>query len=115
LSNLTTNTVTIPPKSTLCELQPATIADEVIESVEEELEKKRRKIVTELNTDQDNILDKLQQQKLRELLMRHKYIFLISDTDIGQCNRIDLIDPTPFKQRHRRIPPSMVDEFRAHL
>jgi hypothetical protein len=26
LSNLTTNTVTIPPKSTLCELQPVTIA-----------------------------------------------------------------------------------------
>ena len=28
---------------------------------------------------------------------------------------IDLIDNTPFKQRHRRIPPGMVDEIRNHL
>ena len=41
------------------------------------------------------------------------------DLDIGQCTvmkcRIDLFDDTPIKQRHRRIPPAMVDEVRQHL
>jgi hypothetical protein len=39
---------------------------------EEELEKKRKQIVTDLNIDQDNILDKPQQEKLRDLLMKHR-------------------------------------------
>ena len=41
------------------------------------------------------------------------------DADIGDCDmirhRIDLIDPTPFKQKHRRIPPAMIDEVRKHI
>lgn len=28
---------------------------------------------------------------------------------------IDLIKETPFKQKHRGIPPSMIDEIRKHL
>ena len=28
---------------------------------------------------------------------------------------INLTDDTPFKQRHRRIPPAMIDEVRAHI
>ena len=39
--------------------------------------------------------------------------------DIGICNkikhRIDLINGIPFKQRHRRIPPSMIMEVRQHI
>lgn len=42
----------------------------------------------------------------------------MDDTDIGICNRIklriDFIDSTLFKHRHRRIPLSMVDEVRNH-
>ena len=72
-----------------------------------------------MNIDQDNILNEPQKTKLRELLMKHRDIFSTSDIDIGKCNRIKhriyLIDPTPFKQRYRRIPPSMIDEVRAHL
>jgi len=30
-------------------------------------------------------------------------------------HRIDLTDDTPFKQKHRRIPPAMIDEVRGHL
>lgn len=58
LSNMTTNTVTIQPKSTICELQPIKITEEAIERIEqEELEKKRKDIVSELNIDQDNFLN----------------------------------------------------------
>lgn len=40
-------------------------------------------------------------------------------TDIGHCylmkHGIDLLNDTPFKQEHRRIPPSTVDKVREHL
>ena len=46
-------------------------------------------------------------------------MFSKRDSDIGDCDmirhRIDLLDDTPFKQKHRRIPPAMIDEFRKHL
>ena len=29
--------------------------------------------------------------------------------------RIDLVDNSPFKQKHRRIPPAMIDELRRHI
>ena len=31
------------------------------------------------------------------------------------CNRIDMHNYEPFKQRHRMIPPSLLDEVRSHL
>ena len=30
-------------------------------------------------------------------------------------HRIDLTNTIPFKKRHRRIPPSMVEEVRKHV
>ena len=54
-----------------------------------------------------------------DLLRKHEDIFSVSDTDIGICNRIkhriDLITDIPFKQKHRRIPPSMIEEIRQHI
>ncbi|XP_053372981.1 uncharacterized protein LOC123532109 [Mercenaria mercenaria] len=120
LSNITTNTATIAPKEIICELQPVSVTDEVLHKLEEEeLDRERTRIVTELNLDESNMLNDEQKTRLRQLLMKHKDIFSTSDMDIGQCNRvkhrIDLIDPTPFKQRHRRIPPAMIEEVRQHL
>lgn len=46
-------------------------------------------------------------------------IFPKGDTDVGTTDRvkhrIDLEDTTPFKQRYRRIPPSVIEEVRTHL
>ena len=46
-------------------------------------------------------------------------LFSKGDTDIGYCpfveHRIELDDERPFKQRYRRIPPSMPDEVRDHI
>ena len=120
LSNTSTNTVNISPKAIICEIQPVTVTDEVFERIEEEeLDRKRREIVEGLKTDENDILDPDQKQQLHDLLMSHRDIFSTSDTDIGNCtiikHRIDLLDPTPFKQRHRRIPPAMIEEVRSHL
>ena len=72
-----------------------------------------------LNIDEHGILSKEQKDQLKNLLRTHKDTFSSSDTDIGLCNtikhRIDLLDETPFKQRHRRIPPGMIEEVRQHI
>lgn len=120
LTNLTNNTAVISPREVLCELQPVQVTEEVILRIEEEeLEKKRTQIVEELLIDEDNILTLDQLRQVKDLMMKHKDIFSTSDTDIGLCSsikhRIDLLDETPFKQKHRRIPPSMIEEIRQHL
>ena len=51
--------------------------------------------------------------------MKHEDIFSKDETDIGQCDRIkqriDLTNEVPFKQPHRRVPPSMIEEVKQHL
>jgi len=124
LSNLTTETVTVSPKAILCELQPVTITDDTLqrkeaELAEIELDKKRDKIIDEMKVNEDKILTPEQESKLKNLLRKHKDIMSTGDLDIGKCDvmkhRIDMYDDTPIKQRHRRIPPAMVDEVRQHL
>lgn len=114
VSNLTTNTVAITPKAILAELQPVNVDEAVFEKIQDSPKFdlfNEVTIETTLTQDQDT--------QIRNLLLKHQDIFSKSDTDIGHCklmkHRIDLINDTPFKQRHRRIPPAMVDEVRAHL
>lgn len=97
-------------------MQPVTVTEEVLNKIEEyESDRERIKILSELDIDESNALNEDQKQKLRNLLMKHRDIFSTSDTDIGQCNKIkhkiELHDPTPIKQRHRRIPPSMLEQL----
>ena len=112
--HVSTRTVTISPKALLCELQPVTVEDinttdepNTTEDVLDEVE-----LCTEGLT-----AEEIQQGK--DLLNRHRHIFSTGDTDIGFTNwvrhRIELTDATPFKQKHRRIPPSMFEEVRNHL
>ena len=88
---------------------------------EDTLEKKgvsqrREELLADLKVDEEGILDKVQKAKMRELMKKHLDIFSLDDTDLGLIkHRIDLVDEVPFKQRHRRIPPAMVDEVRQHL
>ena len=114
LSNLTTNSVTISPKEVLCEVQPVTVDESVFDKIENESTKK---IFEEIHI--DSKLPSEQRERVEALLKKHVDVFSKTDTDIGDCDfikhRIDLIDDTPFKQRHRRIPPAMIDEVRKHI
>jgi len=62
-------------------------------------------VVGTLNIDEDNLLDDHQKILLKTLLHSHADIFSTDDTDICLCNfmkhRIDLANPTPFKQQNR--------------
>ena len=118
LSNLTTMTVTISPNACLCELQPVTIAEEINGDITNVTEPDIMKLLT---IDENNLLSTEEKGLLKDLLTKHSDIFSTSDNDIGHCDmikhRIDLMEgkETPFKEKHRRIPPMMIDEVRNHL
>ena len=114
ISNITTRTVTIAPKAVLCELQPVSVQQERVKPNDEVI----GDIFKEINIPNDTLTaDELIRGK--NLIQKYNDIFSKSDTDIGYTSlvkhRIDLTDDTPFKQRHRRIPPSMLEEVRNHL
>jgi len=67
-----------------------------------------------IHVDEENLLDEEQKAKLVALMRKHDDIFSLGDTDIGLCtlikHRVDLLYDVPFQQRHRRIPPTMIDQ-----
>lgn len=67
----------------------------------------------------DNELSSTELEKVKALRMDYKDILSTGDGDIGHNqsvqHRIELNNEIPFKQRYRKIPPSMIDEVRDHL
>lgn len=114
ISNITTNTVTVNPHSLLCEVQQVTVQNFPVQNVPAETSDALSKI--DLPWDE---LDEEEQEKVRILLNEFESLFSKGDDDIGYCpfveHRIELSDETPFKQRFRRIPPSMLDEVKEHI
>ena len=61
-----------------------------------------------------------QLRQAEDLILNFQDVFSKGDNDIGHStsnfkHRIDLTNDIPFKQKHRRIPPSMFNEVRDHL
>uniref|UniRef100_A0A3B1JKD5 Gypsy retrotransposon integrase-like protein 1 n=1 Tax=Astyanax mexicanus TaxID=7994 RepID=A0A3B1JKD5_ASTMX len=60
-----------------------------------------------------------QYQELMDLLEKHKDIFSKSDSDFGYTTAVTHSIPTgdapPVKQRHRRVPPQVFQEFKKHV
>lgn len=114
ISNITMRTVTVSPKAILGALHPVVV---------EELQTSNNDIEHDDHMDRLNIenerLSEEQWDRARNLLKSYEDLFSKGDTDIGHykniTHKIHLIDETPFKQRYRRIPPSMIDEVRSHL
>ncbi|KAK3101184.1 hypothetical protein FSP39_001606 [Pinctada imbricata] len=110
ITNVTTMTVTIPPKALLCEIQAVDIEDYQPST--------DNSFLNDVEIESSD-LSRTQLQEGMDLLNRFKDIFSQGETDIGLSSsvkhRIDLLDNKPFKQRHRRIPPAMIDELRNHL
>ena len=71
----------------------------------------RESLLETLTSEQVNLVEKL--------LLKWKDVFSLHDLDLGKTSltkhHINLSDPTPFKERHRRIPPAMVQSVREHL
>lgn len=114
VSNVTTRTVNVSPHAILCEIQPVTIEDDTQKEKTEfspPLLEQVKMDIANLTTEQMDIG--------KELIMAYQDIFSKGDSDMGHTDmvehRIELDDQRPFKQKYRRIPPSMFDEVRSHL
>lgn len=119
LSNTTKTTVLVQPQSLVCELQHVQVGDQDVSG------QSARKVgadgeeyLQRFSLD-DTDLTLKQQEQVRDLLIEYHDIFSMGDMDIGHTttakHRIFLSNDTPFKQRHRHIPPAMYQEVKDHL
>ena len=116
ISNPTTQTRVIPPHALLCEVHQASPDYDVLS----------KGVPSSSDPDwieclnlEDSLLSEKEKEDVYKFLSEWKDIFSQNDLDIGFTSlvkhTINLVDETPFKQRHRRIPPSMYSEVRKHL
>lgn len=125
ITNHTFNPVVIPSLSIICELQWCTLdaglgteSPQYVSNVCASSQLQSSNILTAFDLGNSNI-SPTQLSQIQSLLNDNSDIFSLNDNDLGYTNlvkhRIELNDEVPFKQRHRRIPPSMYQELRAHL
>lgn len=137
IANPTSSPVIIQPRAVLCELQPvdvnatatdgdqpASSANDGHDGLEDNSQAIPRKDIpnaeNEVLTDDayleqfslpKDIMTKDEIGQMKSLLLEYRDIFSEGDFDIGKTtlvkHHINLSDDTPFKQRHRRIPPAM--------
>ena len=113
IANVTTRSIKVTPRSLLCEIQPVTI-----EEVQSPPQQPCHDLLDLVKISDDNLWT-TEQEIAKDILLQNKDIFSMGETDIGHTDRVQhkilLTDDIPFKQRHRRIPPSMIEELRNHL
>ena len=116
VDNISTQTVVIPSRATLCELQPVT---RLMGKPREETSNVSAESVLDKMTLDSPLLDDKQKELLSDKLRLHMDKFSTSDLDMGHHTRVQheihLTDDHPFKERHRRIPPGMLHQVREHL
>ncbi|KAL5011180.1 hypothetical protein ScPMuIL_011737, partial [Solemya velum] len=120
LSNITTNIVVIQPHAILCELQPVTVEGSIDrQQVDSESTSASPFDFLDLLDFSNTDLTPDEISRGKDLLRNFEDVFSKDDLDLGHSSavqhRIDLTDSTPFKQRYRRIAPSLIDEVRDHL
>lgn len=112
VSYVMTRTVKVPPRAIIAEIQPGTfeyMPELPADDTSQELN---------FNIAQENLTEE-QFVKADYVIVSNRDIFSMSEADIGQVtaikHRIKMTDHTHFKQRHRRIPPSIFKEVIDHL
>ena len=113
--------VMIQPRTVIGELQQVSAAHRAAtgnSKCSQETVKTDKEFLKSFNLHETE-LSKEQILKVHKLLLQFRDVFSEGEFDIGHTttvkHRIDLVDETPFKQGHRRIPPAMYDEVREHL
>ena len=114
LSNMSQQTVVIPPSAILCQLNAVDL-EEMPEQIVEETDS----LVGVDLTDTQKDLTTEEFQNFKAKIEEWDSLFSKSDIDLGHTDlerhRIRLTDTEPFKQRFRRIPPGMFSELQQHL
>ncbi|KAK3106295.1 hypothetical protein FSP39_017215 [Pinctada imbricata] len=116
ISNMSTKTVTINPKELVCDVQPVNLENLPVKSTT--ATSSSSDAIDQMNIPRDE-LTSTQLSQVNSLLHDFQDILSTGDRDIGHNeavkHRIELSNEIPFKQRYRKIPPSMIDEVREHI
>lgn len=122
VSNLSLATLWLQPHATVCEIQQCTVenADDSIRGQETTGPMENRHDFLALFNDVSNLdLNSEEVEQIKNFLWSWRKVFSQHEDDVGFTNlvshKIQLHDDTPFKQRYRKIPPSMYDEVKQHL
>ena len=117
IHNNTTKDVTIPPKTVVCSLQQVSVADTAQQPDDSTVARETEDLCFDFGPSPMNSEQK--EVACRVLEEWKDRIFSQGPNDHGCTSAvkhtIPLSDEIPFKQRHRRIPPSQYDEVRNHL
>ena len=115
ISNVTTRAVSIPTRALLCEIQAVDVEDRP--KVRENIGSNTS--VLEMLNFEDSCLSSDELKQGKQVISEFVDILSMDELNVGNTtavrHRIELEDDTPFKQRHRRIPPSMYQEVEDHL
>lgn len=118
--NLTTTTLNVQPRSVLSELHLCSLQDTTGASADKKISSnsEEESFFSKFDLSQTTLTSK-EKKKVNDFLLKWKDVFSQHEDDIGFTNavkhQIKLSDSTPFKQRYRKIPPSMYEEVRQHL
>ena len=119
IRNMSKRDVTIPRKTTLCQVYQATkVFSQNIDGIPRNTDF-IPPVMEEMCKQLQETLEPEQVREVKEHLNKWQEVFSLHDLDLGHTSKvkhkIQLTDNTPFKDKYRRIPPSMIDEVRAHL
>ena len=85
----------------------------------EELAKRRKLVVEQIDLSSIQNWSKSLQQQVKELLMEFQDIFALNDLELGRTSLVKhhtpLTNPVPFKDRYTRISPSQFEPLRKLL
>jgi hypothetical protein len=121
LSNHTSSTITIPSKAIISQLQWCT--NSMLPSTNSPGQPSndpttKANFLSMFDIAGAAVNDE-QRKQLEYFINSQRSVFSLSEDSLGFTNlvqhKITLNDCTPFKQKHRRIPPAMYDELRQHL
>ena len=116
VSNLTSNTVVIPPSAHICSLEAVDIED--FPELPEVYQQEGKRIDFDLAETEKNLSSE-EMTNFCTKLQNWEHLFSVDDMDLGCTSatkhKIVLTDERPFKQRCRRIPTSMFTELQQHL
>ena len=118
IANVTTQTVVLPSWTVLCEVQPVTRADPAPAEGGEDIDASGTEHMNTTNIN-ESTMSSDEMKRLDEFLGERAKNFSSGPKDTGHTKRvqheINMTNETPFKERHRRIPPGMFEEIREHL
>jgi hypothetical protein len=119
LNNICDTAVLIPRGTEVCHAESVQMMTQVSPPSETASGDVQFLDLFDLEKTKENCTETGQYEKVQKLLHDHKNAFSLNDFDMGKAkgvtHEINLTDTRPFRERYRRIPPSMLQEVRDHI